>query len=346
MQGAGVDPLMGATPAGMQPTTNPGEIAEGAETGEEDLIADAYPEDLQNASLRVLQKHLSPGVHYPPSLRQASSAVEQAGRLLQAWVKRRQMLAEALPKLGTQLQHCHKEEAGLVAHEMEMEMAEMDFGEHMAEDLTAAGDDHAHASVQATSSLEVPLPFGNGSKHIKHSWGSVAFQATSELERDPLTFAHRRRLQDYWDSSSPKTSETLPRPRRQRHAVVFNVYPGGAPMAPMGPMMSPGPTGLPMAPGGVGVPQVGPDGMPLLPQLGPDGQPMLGPDGQPLMAAEAEEPELDPMADVDCKVFTLPPTVIAARRAASEAYWSFERALKVADKKVGAAMDDAMIQGA
>ncbi|CAL1154736.1 unnamed protein product [Cladocopium goreaui] len=48
----------------------------------------------------------------------------------------------------------------------------------------------------------------------------------------------------------------------------------------------------------------------------------------------------------ECGEFRIPPTVLAARRAANEAYWAFDRAMHVAEKKVGRAIQHSLIRGA
>ncbi|CAK0846208.1 unnamed protein product, partial [Prorocentrum cordatum] len=101
--------LAGGGPPG--PDGEPGP----AEGGAEEALEQAFPEDLQKASLRMLQRHLEPGAEFPPELREAAASVERSGRLLQTWVKRRQLLAEALPQLGDHLEKCYREDLEDVA---------------------------------------------------------------------------------------------------------------------------------------------------------------------------------------------------------------------------------------
>lgn len=53
-----------------------------------DPLATAKPEDLQHASLVLLQRLARPEHRLAPSLRRAAAAVDAAGRDLQRWVRR------------------------------------------------------------------------------------------------------------------------------------------------------------------------------------------------------------------------------------------------------------------
>uniref|UniRef100_A0A7S2MH95 Uncharacterized protein n=1 Tax=Alexandrium andersonii TaxID=327968 RepID=A0A7S2MH95_9DINO len=48
----------------------------------------------------------------------------------------------------------------------------------------------------------------------------------------------------------------------------------------------------------------------------------------------------------DCEEFKIPPSLAASRRAASEAYWAFEKALGDAEMKVEKAMNELVMKGA
>merc|ERR1712217_189519 len=64
---------------------------------------------------------------------------------------------------------------------------------------------------------------------------------------------------------------------------------------------------------------------------------------------EGDEPKDDEASnepDIDCDQFRVPPSISVARRAASEAYWAFDKALNVAERKVGEALDAAIVRGA
>lgn len=86
---------------------------------QENYIQEAYPEDLQLASLRALQRRLRSNHTLPAPLREAAASVEQAGRLLQGWVVRRQHLSEEYPRLGMKLQHCLQKAQEAAMTEME-----------------------------------------------------------------------------------------------------------------------------------------------------------------------------------------------------------------------------------
>lgn len=71
-----------------------------------DPLTAAKPEDLQHASLVVLQRLARPERRLAPSLRSASAAVEAAGRSLERWVRKRQDLARELPKMRKIMMQC------------------------------------------------------------------------------------------------------------------------------------------------------------------------------------------------------------------------------------------------
>ena len=54
----------------------------------QDPLATAKPEDLQHASLVLLQRLSRPERRLAPELRRAAAAVDAAGRDLQRWVRR------------------------------------------------------------------------------------------------------------------------------------------------------------------------------------------------------------------------------------------------------------------
>ncbi|CAL1131392.1 unnamed protein product, partial [Cladocopium goreaui] len=71
-----------------------------------DPLTAAKPEDLQHASLVVLQRLARPERRLAPSLRSASAAVDAAGRSLERWVRKRQDLARELPKMRKIMMQC------------------------------------------------------------------------------------------------------------------------------------------------------------------------------------------------------------------------------------------------
>lgn len=71
-----------------------------------DAIDDAFPEELQAASLTLLQRELHPSKNMPAPLREAAASVERAGRLLQDWVGKRQKMALVLPSFHPNLEAC------------------------------------------------------------------------------------------------------------------------------------------------------------------------------------------------------------------------------------------------
>merc|ERR1711972_1179902 len=61
---------------------------------------------------------------------------------------------------------------------------------------------------------------------------------------------------------------------------------------------------------------------------------------------ELKDEEAANEPDINCDEFRVPPSILVARRAASEAYWAFDKALSVAERKVGEALDAAIVRGA
>ncbi|CAE7210719.1 unnamed protein product [Symbiodinium pilosum] len=73
-----------------------------------DPMSDAKPEDLQHASLVMLQRRSRPEHRLTKGLRRAAAAVDTAGRDFERWIRKRQELAQQLPKLRKILAECKK----------------------------------------------------------------------------------------------------------------------------------------------------------------------------------------------------------------------------------------------
>ncbi|CAK9035321.1 unnamed protein product [Durusdinium trenchii] len=95
-----------------------------------DPLATAKPEDLQHASLVVLQRLARPERRIAPSLRRASAAVDAAGRSFERWVRKRQDLGRELPKLRKIIMGCKtlqdEQDAQEVDNDLEAIRAETD----------------------------------------------------------------------------------------------------------------------------------------------------------------------------------------------------------------------------
>ncbi|CAJ1412254.1 unnamed protein product [Effrenium voratum] len=71
-----------------------------------DPLSDAKPEDLQHASLVMLQRRARPEHRLAPGLRKAAAAVDLAGRDFERWVRKRQELGRELPKFKKIMKEC------------------------------------------------------------------------------------------------------------------------------------------------------------------------------------------------------------------------------------------------
>lgn len=163
-----------------------------------------YPENLQLASLHLVQKHLEPPLQLTPELKDTAAAVETAGRLLQSWVKRRQKLAEVILPFGKTIEHCHHELVSPAARQKQAE------GDHEAE--ADATDDLEHAQFSSPDSL---LQISGTGAFFSGPSKELAKRATSYVESVRPT--HVR-------SGAVGFCETLPVPfitARQRHRGAF-----------------------------------------------------------------------------------------------------------------------------
>ncbi|CAE7535135.1 unnamed protein product [Symbiodinium natans] len=78
------------------------------------------------------------------------------------------------------------------------------------------------------------------------------------------------------------------------------------------------------------------------------------PSQEEVVEAEQEEEDVLQAEEVEdfgdffreCGEFRIPATVLAARRAANEAYWAFDRAMQDAENKVGLAIQHSVLRGA
>eukprot|EP00439_Symbiodinium_sp_Y106_P020338 s2767_g2.t1 len=71
-----------------------------------DPMSDAKPEDLQHASLVMIQRRSRPEHRLAQGLRRAAAAVDVAGRDFERWIRKRQEFGEQLPKLRKILAEC------------------------------------------------------------------------------------------------------------------------------------------------------------------------------------------------------------------------------------------------
>ncbi|OLP96550.1 hypothetical protein AK812_SmicGene21204 [Symbiodinium microadriaticum] len=229
----------------------------------------ALPEDLQHASLAMLQRRIRPENRVAPSLREASASVERAGRLFEGWVRRRQQLAEVLPELSVKMEHCRNRAK--------------DFADSAAENalsaLKARVDEGAEAEEEAEQEEEM-------------AEGQEAFEAIGEAQSDFNQWAQEEDAHQH------------PNPSYLDQASFLSRSPPKAAASP----------------------------------------------ASAFQAQEAQEEEEEVLQAEEVENFgagfRIPATVLAARRAANEAYWAFDRAMQDAEKKVGLAIQHSVLHGA
>lgn len=292
-----------------------------------DPMKTALPEDLQHASLAMLQRRIRPENRVAPSLREASASVERAGRLFEGWVRRRQQLAEVLPELSVKMEHCRNRAK--------------DFADSAAENalsaLKARVDEGAEAEEEAEQEEEM-------------AEGQEAFEAIGEAQSDFNQWAqeedaHQHPNPSYLDqasflSRSPPKAAASP-------ASAFQAFPPGQNPQQLAQAM-----GQIWGKGGGAGPVHGPPMTPEAEKI----QEAEEPNPTQLEAQEAQEEEeevlqaeeVENFGDFfrECGEFRIPATVLAARRAANEAYWAFDRAMQDAEKKVGLAIQHSVLHGA
>jgi len=295
-----------------------------------DPMKTALPEDLQHASLAMLQRRIRPENRVAPSLREAAASVERAGRLFEGWVRRRQQLAEVLPELSVKMEHCRNRAK--------------DFADSAAENalraLKARVDEGAEAEEEAEQEEEM-------------AEGQAAFEAIGEAQSDFNQWAQEEDAHQHQNPSYLDQAAFVSRNPRQATvqataspASAFQAFPPGQNPQQLAQAM-----GQVWGKGG----GAGPHGPPMTPEaekIQEAEEP--NPSQQEALEAQEEEEEVLQAEEVEnfgeffreCGEFRIPATVLAARRAANEAYWAFDRAMQDAEKKVGLAIQHSVLHGA
>jgi len=297
-----------------------------------------YPEEFQARSLRALQEQLGPRRRLHPELREAGAAVEKAGRLLQYWVRRRQVLAQELPEFGGQLERCvhraaHREgaaearaaafEDAAIRHLKESTKAEG----HGAEEGQQASDGGGKA-LEATQEKFPLSQEGQGTAAALLPEGTVHESTQGKVGQAGGTL-HESTQGNAAHPGGLGSGQQL----AQDGKAVADALPG-----PDGGTAHENTQGNAAHPGGLGSAQQPPE----------DGKAaagaLQGPEAEDTIAAEDADDEAEG-AEVDCDELQVPPQLLVARRAASEAYWAFDRALQAAGEKVGTTLDHFMAKG-
>ncbi|CAJ1354489.1 unnamed protein product [Effrenium voratum] len=206
---------------------------------------------------------------------------------------------------------------------------------------TALPEDKQHASLVL---LEDELEEGT-EKEVEMAEGEMAFEAIGEAQEDYNEQAaqdmqhHGQYAPDggLYDQTAFISAATARKPTR----VSFQA--GAEQLAEqMGKIYG---TGGP-PPGGEPPPE---EEVPPPPQAEEE-QPTLT-EAEEEMAEDEEVEQAEEVEDWgdffrECGEFRIPPTVLAARRAANEAYWAFDKAMGVAERKVGKAIQHSLLRGA
>ncbi|CAJ1384223.1 unnamed protein product [Effrenium voratum] len=311
-------------PAGEPPGEEP-EMYEGPRDPrcpcpEWDPMKTALPEDKQHASLVMLQRRIRPENQVAPSLREAAAAVEHAGRLFEGWVRRRQQLADVLPELSLKMEYCR----------------------NRAKDFASSAAENALQAMKDRMDEEDELEEGT-EKEVEMAEGEMAFEAIGEAQED----YNEQAAQDMQhhgqyapDGGLYDQTAFISAAARKPTRVSFQA--GAEQLAEqMGKIYG---TGGP-PPGG----EPPPEEVPPPPQAEEE-QPTLT-EAEEEMAEDEEVEQAEEVEDWgdffrECGEFRIPPTVLAARRAANEAYWAFDKAMGVAERKVGKAIQHSLLRGA
>ncbi|CAK9115273.1 unnamed protein product [Durusdinium trenchii] len=314
-----------------------------------DPLKTALPEDKQHASLVMLQRRIRPENRVAPSLREAASAVEHAGRLFEGWVRRRQQLADVLPELAVKMEYCHNRAK--------------DFAHSAAEGALKSLQQRLEEEKEAEAATEEQAEMTEGQRR---------FQAIGEAQEDVNELAQQETAQQN-TAQQDLAAQGLAAQSMAQQGLVQQEMHGGhyGQSAFLGQV----PTGrntraafqdvgqLAQAMGQIyGRPQPPPPQMPpghdasaAAPEAATPQEAALEAPKQVEVEEEMkEEEDLEQAREAEdwgdffreCGEFRIPPTVLAARRAANEAYWAFDRAMQVAEKKVGRAIQHSVLRGA
>jgi len=306
-----------------------------------DPLKTALPEDKQHASLVMLQRRIRPENQVAPSLREAASAVERAGRLFEGWVRRRQQLADVLPELAVKMESCHNRAK--------------DFAKSAAEQALQSLKDRLEEEEDAEADAEEQAEMAEGQNR---------FEAVEEAQEDFNEMAQQQEpmLGAHPPAWGVQGAQHAPAPT-QAHAFDQSAFVGTSTKTGPKVAFQAGEQQLAQAMGqiyghgGHGPPAIqgemrGEVGE--VPTETPEDAVMDAPQQLEVEEEIQEDADLEQAKEVqdwgdffrECGEFRIPPTVLTARRAANEAYWAFDRAMQVAEKKVGRAIQHSLIRGA
>lgn len=305
--GAGVGVSPGAAPDFSQ--------RPGCQCDEWDPLTTALPEDKQHASLVMLQRRIRPENHVAPSLREAAASVERAGRLFEGWVHRRQQLADVLPDLAVKMESCHNRAKNFAKSAAEKALHGLE--ERLEEEEEAEADAEEQAEMAE---------------------GQNRFEAVAEAQEDFNEMVQEGHLPG------------APGPNGAAGAL----HQPGTAFEAQGVEQLAQSMGQIYGHGGHGPPPIQGEVPPGQPEQTPEEAVMEAPQQLEVEEEIQEDADLEQAKEVEnwgdffreCGEFRIPPTVLAARRAANEAYWAFDRAMHVAEKKVGRAIQHSLIRGA
>eukprot|EP00929_Paragymnodinium_shiwhaense_P024765 TRINITY_DN1513_c1_g1_i1.p1 TRINITY_DN1513_c1_g1~~TRINITY_DN1513_c1_g1_i1.p1 ORF type:complete len:799 (+),score=254.32 TRINITY_DN1513_c1_g1_i1:178-2574(+) len=353
-----------------------------------------FPEELQKASLVTLQNNMGLEKRMPSALREAAASVEQAGRQLQYWVHRRQLVAKELPVLGREVKMCYMQEmhppaeAAEEAAGDEAAMAlqggpsaegaapaegEAAEGAPAAEQQGGAGEevtDEAEAAMmeggategeadaglpagpsaaQQSSMLQIGearlVPTGKRNPVVAAALDALAwhcrgagFTVAQHLASSPVPAVRTAGVVTSLAATDPHSAEAAGQPAAEPAADVAGPDGEGArasldEAAAMGQA-----AGAASAEGGA--PKAGGKAS----KHHHMGQP--GKHAPPTLPGQQPPEEAVESMGFRCKSFRPRPGLLVARRAASEAYWGFDRALADASRAVERAIHDTLTRTA
>eukprot|EP00434_Breviolum_minutum_P002938 symbB.v1.2.002580.t1/scaffold137.1/size303853/11 len=293
-----------------------------------DPLKTALPEDKQHASLVMLQRRIRPENQVAPSLREAASAVERAGRLFEGWVRRRQQLADVLPELAVKMESCHNRAK--------------DFAKSAAEQALQSLKDRLEEEEDAEADAEEQAEMAEGQNR---------FEAVEEAQEDfnemaqqqePMLGAHA----PAWGAQGAQHAPA----KTQAHAFDQSAFVGTSTKTGPKVAFQAGEQQLAQAMGqiyghgGHGPPAIqgemrGEVGE--VPTETPEDAVMDAPQQLEVEEEIQEDADLEQAKEVqdwgdffrECGEFRIPPT-------------AFDRAMQVAEKKVGRAIQHSLIRGA
>ncbi|CAK9062579.1 unnamed protein product [Durusdinium trenchii] len=351
-----------------------------------DPLATAKPEDLQHASLVVLQRLARPERRIAPSLRRASAAVDAAGRSFERWVRKRQDLGRELPKLRKIIMGCKtlqdEQDAQEVDNDLEAIRAETDRARQQVQKNASEAElaqesivmqdvghmqgkadrwaleqemqqqDRRDALVDSQAMQQVNGYNQQGADFQQRQMEEV----TKEMKQLPSSSLELKASKDA-SRGAPTSLQSLAKsidlegpegqnPTQQSHHHHHHHHHGGAHEAWHNHCDD---GGCYDEYGGYWDDIHGGywDEYGRYWEEGWGGY--WDPDGTYYVKDDAQEAKEDASSLQEwfkqCGQIRIPPSIVATRRAASEAYWDFDRSLAVAEKAVDDALTSARMKG-